>query len=73
MLIDLMEDCWCLIHQAKCWEIMLHELDIVWNVPAHFWQTLGDVLGVFHVMWLHALSWHESCTTHVIYITVMMY
>jgi hypothetical protein len=22
---------------------------------------------VFHVMWLHALSWHESFTTHVMY------
>ena len=21
----------------------------------------------FHVMWLHALSWHESFTTHVMY------
>ncbi len=22
---------------------------------------------LFHVMWLHALSWHESFTTHVMY------
>jgi len=46
MLIDLMEDDRFLIHQAKCWEIMQDELDIVRNAPAHFWQTLGDVLGV---------------------------
>ena len=46
MLVDLMEDDRFLIHQAKCWEIMQDELDLVRNAPSHFWETLGDVLGV---------------------------
>ena len=46
MLLDLMEDDRFLIHEAKCWQTMEDELDIMLKAPPYFWDTLADVLGV---------------------------